>query len=172
MKSIYQKLNYLATSTAPDYNNGYMKGNLIRLTIGDYLYIVPGFISDLTYTIPEESPWEIAFSSPEGREESIGLMETPKLIEVQVSFTPIHDFAPRLDSTKQAALITPQSQGSNNKYLGNSGSYVTPKVDIEAGKGNMEPFATDYTIKIVEPTQTTPQPLVPPLPPPGPELNI
>ncbi len=39
MKSIYQKLQYLASSLAPDYSNGYMKGNLVRLTIGDYLYI-------------------------------------------------------------------------------------------------------------------------------------
>jgi hypothetical protein len=172
MKSIYQKLNYLATSTAPDYNNGYMKGNLIRLTIGDYLYIVPGFISDLTYTIPEEAPWEIAFSSPEGGGEAIGLMETPKLIEIQVSFTPIHDFAPRLDSTKQAALITPQSQGSNNKYLENSGSYIVPKADIESGKGNMEPFATDYSIRFTEPPIQPQQPVTPPLPTPGPELDI
>jgi hypothetical protein len=155
MKSLYQKLNYLAASLSPDYNNGYMKGNLIRLTIGDYLYIVPGFISNLTYTIPEDAPWEIAFDSPEDGE-TLGLMETPKLIEVNVNFTPIHDFAARLGDTKQTAYITPQAPGSKNKYLGDSGSYFVPKDEINGGNGNMEPFATNY--KIIVPETTTPSP--------------
>jgi hypothetical protein len=155
MKSLYQKLNYLAASLSPDYNNGYMKGNLIRLTIGDYLYIVPGFISNLTYTIPEDAPWEIAFDSPEDGE-TLGLMETPKLIEVNVNFTPIHDFAARLGDTKQTAYITPQAPESKNKYLGDSGSYFVPKDEINGGNGNMEPFATNY--KIIVPETTTPSP--------------
>jgi hypothetical protein len=132
-----------------------MKGNLIRLTIGDYLYIVPGFISNLTYTIPEDAPWEIAFDSPEDGE-TLGLMETPKLIEVNVNFTPIHDFAARLGDTKQTAYITPQAPGSKNKYLGDSGSYFVPKDEINGGNGNMEPFATNY--KIIVPETTTPSP--------------
>lgn len=118
MRSIYQKLNLLASSLAPDYRNGYMKGNLVRLTIGDYLYIVPGFISSLTYNIPEDAPWEIALNSPEG-ESDFGLMETPKLFEISVSFTPIHDFAARLGTTVQTAFITPQaSTKDGNTYLG------------------------------------------------------
>lgn len=95
-----------------------MKGNLVRLTIGDYLYIVPGFISSLTYNIPEDAPWEIALNSPEG-ESDFGLMETPKLFEISVSFTPIHDFAARLGTTVQTAFITPQAATKDgNTYLG------------------------------------------------------
>jgi hypothetical protein len=117
MRSIYQKLNLLAASLAPDYRNGYMKGNLIRLTIGDYLYIVPGFISSLTYTIPEESAWEIALNSPEGGGD-YGLMETPKYFDVSVAFTAIHDFAPQLGTTVQTAFITPQAATEDgNAYL-------------------------------------------------------
>jgi hypothetical protein len=118
MRSIYQKLNLLAASLAPDYRNGYMKGNLIRLTIGDYLYIVPGFISNLTYNIPEEAAWEIALNSPEGGSDS-GMLETPKFFEVNVNFTPIHDFAPQLGTTVQTAFITPQAATKDgNAYLG------------------------------------------------------
>jgi hypothetical protein len=118
MRSIYQKLNLLAASLAPDYRNGYMKGNLIRLTIGDYLYIVPGFISNLTYNIPEEAAWEIALNSPEGGSD-FGMLETPKFFEVNVNFTPIHDFVPQLGTTVQTAFITPQAATRDgNAYLG------------------------------------------------------
>jgi hypothetical protein len=114
MKSIYQKLQYLASSLAPDYSNGYMKGNLVRLTIGDYLYIVPGFISNLTYNIPEEAAWEISLTEPEGGVDA-GTMETPKLFDVNVSFTPIHDFVPQVGNKRSTALITPAS--ATNTYL-------------------------------------------------------
>jgi hypothetical protein len=126
MRSIYQKLNLLAASLAPDYSNGYMKGNLIRLTIGDYLYIVPGFISNLTYNIPEEAAWEIALNSPEGGGD-FGMLETPKFFEVNVNFTPIHDFAPQLGTTVKTAFITPQAATKDgNAYLGGlSGSVAT-----------------------------------------------
>jgi len=117
MKSIYQKLQYLASSLAPDYSNGYMKGNLVRLTIGDYLYIVPGFISSLTYNIPEEASWEIALTEPEGGVDT-GTMETPKLFDVNVSFTPIHDFVPQVGNKKSTALITPAR--ATNTYLDNT----------------------------------------------------
>ena len=104
-----------------------MKGNLIRLTIGDYLYIVPGFISNLNYNIPEEAAWEIALNSPEG-ESDFGMLETPKYFEVSVNFTPIHDFAPQLGTTARTAFITPQpATADGNAYLsglGASGSYT------------------------------------------------
>ena len=125
MRPLYQKLNYLASSLSPDYNGGYMKGNLVRLTIGDYLMYVPGFITSLTYTIPEEASWEIALNSPEGKEDE-GLMETPKYFEVDVAFTPIHDFTPRLnDGGRDVAFITnPTNVGDKeNQYLDDNKIY-------------------------------------------------
>ena len=122
MRPLYQKLNYLASSLSPDYNGGYMKGNLIRLTIGDYLMYVPGFITSLTYTIPEEASWEIAINSPELGEDK-GLMETPKYFDVDVAFTPIHDFTPRLnDGGRDVAFITNPTGvgGKENQYLDNN----------------------------------------------------
>lgn len=126
MKSIYQKLNYLASSLAPDYNKGYMKGNLIRLTIGDLYYALPGFIPSLTYNVPEEASWEIAFSSPEQGDDT-GLMETPKYFVVNVSFTPIHDFVPELGQTSATAFITPtkSTRAEGNSYLDNATIYNT-----------------------------------------------
>ena len=31
-----------------------MRGNLVRLTVGGYLYEQPGFITSLTYDVPQE----------------------------------------------------------------------------------------------------------------------
>jgi hypothetical protein len=102
-----------------------MKGNLVRLTIGDYLMYVPGFITSLNYTIPEEASWEIALNSPETGEDT-GLMETPKYFEIDVSFTPIHDFTPRLnDGGRDVAFITNPTNigGKENQYLDDNKIY-------------------------------------------------
>lgn len=133
MRPLYQKLNFLASSLSPDYNNGYMKGNLIRLTIGDYLMYVPGFITSLTYTIPEEASWEIALNSPESGEDE-GLMETPKYFEVDVAFTPIHDFTPRLnDGGRDVAFITNPTNvgGETNQYLDNNKIYFFANGNVD-----------------------------------------
>jgi len=129
MAATYQKLTYLASTLAPDYSGegGYMKGNITKLTIGSYFYRIPGFISSLTYTVPEESSWEIAFDSPEQGAE-IDQMEVPRHFEVSVNFTPIHDFAPQLmDGTRKYALFTPDqtNSGQKNRYI------------PEVGKGNV-----------------------------------
>ena len=170
MKSIYQKLNYLASSLAPDYGEqgeGYMKGNLIRLTIGDLYYSLPGFIPSLTYNIPEEASWEIAFSSPEQGEDT-GLMETPKYFEVNVSFTPIHDFVPRIGQTSATAFITPlfPKRAQGNSYLDEASVYKTKngpdnlytkemlktlkETPVIIDATNLEPFATNRTIIVPE----------------------
>ena len=96
----------------------------LEIIKNNYLY-VPGFITNLTYTIPEEASWEIALNSPEGKEDE-GLMETPKYFEVDVAFTPIHDFTPRLnDGGRDVAFITNSTGvgGTKNQYLDDNKIY-------------------------------------------------
>jgi hypothetical protein len=81
---------------------------------------VPGFITSLTYTIPEDSSWEIALNDPENGDDE-GLLETPKLFDVNVSFTPIHDFVPQVGNNKNTALITPSR--AINPYLDDTKTY-------------------------------------------------
>ncbi len=61
--AMYDKLNFLASSLAPEYldsvTSGYMAGNIAYLTLGGYVHEQPGIITQLTYDVPEESPWEI-----------------------------------------------------------------------------------------------------------------
>lgn len=91
---MYKKLNYLASQLAPDYSNfGYMRGPLVQLTIGGYLYEQPGYITSLTYDISEDTTWEIGID--EKGEFDGTVKELPHIIRVSnFSFTPIHEFVP------------------------------------------------------------------------------
>jgi hypothetical protein len=82
-------------SLMPDYNkDGYMRGALVRLTVGGYLYSQPGFITNLTYDVPSESPWEIGIDDVGESDPSV--KELPHIIKVSTfTFTPIHNFVPR-----------------------------------------------------------------------------
>jgi hypothetical protein len=120
MHGMYQKLNFLASSLAPKYTKaGYMAGNLAKLTLGDYIYEQPGFISSITYDVPQESSWEISLT-PEGQisgtqtERNDGNPdELPFMIKVTgFKFTPIHTFRPEI----QPNPIT----GSENRFITNN----------------------------------------------------
>ena len=91
---MYKKLNYLASNLTPDYSPfGYMRGPLVQLTVGGYLYEQVGFISALTYDIPDDSPWEIGINDEGGSDNTV--KELPHRINVSsFQFTPIYDFRP------------------------------------------------------------------------------
>jgi len=66
MMPLYQKLNYLASSLHPDYNNGgFMRGNLHKLTVGEWFYRTPGVLKSMNITINNDYPWEIKYTEPE-----------------------------------------------------------------------------------------------------------
>jgi hypothetical protein len=94
MKPIYQKLNYLMSSFAPDYSSGNkMRGNIGYLTVGDYLYRQPGVFTDIKLSGMLDAGWEISINS-DGTTGN-GQYEVPKHIKVALSFKPIHTFLPR-----------------------------------------------------------------------------
>jgi hypothetical protein len=88
---VYRKLNHLASTLAPEYSeDGFMKGTLIKLTYGGYLFETPGFLTAVNYTIPENSPYEIAIDADGSGDTSV--TELPLMVKVSVNFTPIHNF--------------------------------------------------------------------------------
>lgn len=95
---MYKKLNFLASSLAPDYSSGgFMRGNLARLTVGGYLYNQLGIIKSLTYTVPQESTWEIGIKTDGDSDNTV--KELPHMIKITgFSFTPIEDSLPKLRS--------------------------------------------------------------------------
>jgi hypothetical protein len=96
-KAQYQKINYLASLMAPDYSRttGFMRGNFIKLTIGDYLTAVPGFLTNLTYTINEGVSWDIAKDQDGKNMNKTDAEILPMVIDVSLSFTPVHNFVPQ-----------------------------------------------------------------------------
>jgi len=78
----------------PDYSGTIMRGPYMKMTIGNYMYRQPGIIKGLTYTIGNDSPWEIAITDPE-RGEAEKMYELPHVMTVQMTFAPIHNFLPR-----------------------------------------------------------------------------
>jgi hypothetical protein len=98
---MYKKLNYLASSLTPDYGptsnrSGYMRGNLVQLTIGGYLYEQPGIITSLTYDIQEDTPWEIGINSDGDGGDDASVKEMPHIVRVTgFNFIPIQQFLPR-----------------------------------------------------------------------------
>jgi hypothetical protein len=111
MKRIYQKANYLASLCYPDYNSsGLMRGNIVLLTFGDYLYRVPGLLKSVNITIPDEASWEIAMTEPE-RGADTDVYELPQLLEINLAFTPIMSILPRRGAG--VPLITRASKDNN-----------------------------------------------------------
>ena len=117
---MYQKLNYLASVCAPDYSNkGYMRGNLIKLTIGGYLYEQVGIMKGINYTVPQESPWEIGipYGSSEGGTplrvaSDSNVKELPHMIKVTgFQFIPIHNFVPSVQKNRYTGV-----NGEVDKY--------------------------------------------------------
>ena len=121
MKPLYNKLNYLMSTFAPDYTtSGKMRGNIGYLTVGDYIYRQPGVFTDVKLSGLLDTHWEIALK--ENSEYDNTQYEVPKLIKVALSFKPIHTFLPKTGET--VPFITPDSvaykeyQPNGNKYLG------------------------------------------------------
>ena len=119
MHGMYQKLNFLASSLAPTYTTaGYMAGNLAKLTFGDYIHEQPGFISSITYDVPQESSWELSLT-PKGQIAGVNTNRTeankdelPFMIKVVgFKFTPIHTFRPEIQPNP--------IKGSENRFITN-----------------------------------------------------
>jgi hypothetical protein len=104
---VYKKLNYLASLTAPDYSKtGFMRGNIVQLTVGDYLNDVYGVITGFNFSIPEESSWDI--SRLDTGQSDIYSAELPLLINVSsFEFKPIHNFVPATDSKSPDTISSP-----------------------------------------------------------------
>ena len=118
---MWQKLNYLASVTAPDYSStGYMSGNLITLTVGGYLYEQVGIMTGLNLSIPDESPWDIAISDTDTATRDASVKEMPMICNVSgFNFIPIHNFVPKVQSNDFAKGAKVGTNGG--KFVGKYG---------------------------------------------------
>jgi hypothetical protein len=111
---IYRKLNYLASSLAPSYStNGFIRGNLSQITLGNWLWEQPGFISSVDLSIPDDSPWEINLPV-DGDKNNLdsNVKQVPHMVNVKIKFTPIHRFRPEI--TKLSNQPNPDKFSEDN----------------------------------------------------------
>ena len=89
-----------------------MRGNLIYLTVGDWLVDVPGILNGINLNIPDNSPWEIARNTDGTIQKDIA--QLPFIVEVSgFDFIPIHNFVPK----KNAPFIGAPIFNSNRNYF-------------------------------------------------------
>lgn len=122
---IYNRLNALLSQVYPDYSSqGFMRAPLVRITIGDYIYRMPGFIDSINITVDNGYPWEI---KPD--------MQLPQVIDVAVSFKPILDELPRrstirkdisVQDTEFATTITTAITKDNPQIIANNNKIIEP----------------------------------------------
>lgn len=91
MIPMWRKLNYLASYTMPDYESQRPSGPFMRITVGDLFQQTPGFISSLSYTIPDDATWDIADDSIDNPDAK----QLPMLVDVAMTFTVVGDYKPQ-----------------------------------------------------------------------------
>jgi hypothetical protein len=116
MEPLYRKMVYLASTTAPTYatSENFMRGTFVRLTVGSYLYEVPGVITSVDYKWQTDYPWEIAFQNPEGGTDD-DMQELPHVMDCSISFKPIHDFIPQ--TGLQHYITNPRTASGGRDFL-------------------------------------------------------
>lgn len=117
---VYDKLNYLASTLSPNYSSaGYMRGNIIKLTVGDYLSEVYGILNSINYVIPQESLWDIG-RKPDGTLDQENSLQLPQYIQVSnFTFTPIHNFK---DEIVPNSYVNGTDNIMRQNYIGNNTS--------------------------------------------------
>ena len=93
-----------------------MKTPFMRVTIGSYLDRLPGVITNVNISWDKDYPFEINLDGPEGG--SLGTFVLPHILNVSVTYKPIHDFLPR--KSIDSPFIIPSSNSGivgNNDFL-------------------------------------------------------
>ena len=112
LNAIYQKLNLLVGGTAPTYGQEglFMRGTLLKLTIGDYIKNQNGFLTSVNLTWNNDYPWELE-----------GNLKVPHLLDVSCEFTPIHSFNPEFNGELD--------DGGTKFFIGNGTKPPAKKVE-------------------------------------------
>ena len=112
MELMYQKLNYLMGNVMPDYNGVLMRGPLVKMTVGNWLDGQDGILTSVGYTIPNDSPWEIALNGIENDK----LLVLPHVVEVNLGFTPIGSQTKGVNKISQKSQTTSHIAQNKNEY--------------------------------------------------------
>ena len=153
MQNLYTKLNYLVAQTAPNYSSfGRIRTPWMYLTIGDWFQRIPGITTSVSLNWQKDYPWEIALDrgmdneEPEtvDDQEPIGddsqlsgkdkdMLILPHVLDVQLSFQPIHRFTP--SNSPQSPFIGIEGDGVHANWLKDSQPKKTDMSSIDKKLG-------------------------------------
>lgn len=159
MEPLYQKMIWLASATAPTYASGgqFMRGTITKITVGDYIYELPGVLNSVGYTWNPDYPWEIAMLEPEATGEDNFEQELPMVLDCQIDFTPIHTFTPTTGLRNYITTSKPtEKPGRGITNIDNQKTGIEPVPDIPATQAAAPPApATPYP-SLLNNFETTP----------------
>ncbi len=142
MKPIYQKMVWLASATAPTYASGgqFMRGTITKITVGDYIYELPGVLNSVGYTWNTEYPWEIAMLEPENTGEDDFEQELPMVMDCQIDFTPIHTFTPTTGLRQYITTNLTEKGKKGIKGIDNEKTGIEPVPEVAVETAAAAPF--------------------------------
>ena len=100
-----------------------MGGTITEVTVGSYLYNQPGIITSMAVSVPKEATWELQILSNKDMVTQGGIVKDneaseisdfrdpttqvmPHMVEVSISFTPIHNFRVQSQTGDSSVIMT------------------------------------------------------------------
>lgn len=147
---LYKKLNHLVASTAPTYSKAgnFMRGTLTTLSIGEYFNRQDGFISKVDLSWDKGYPWEIDLFDE-------NVPQVPTILNVSVSFTPIHDFEVKNDIDLSANEKYFGAQYGKQREKVGTASTLTPRPTIQP-RPQAEVITPPAPAEVIAPPTPTP----------------
>lgn len=147
---LYKKLNHLVASTAPTYSKAgnFMRGTLTTLSIGEYFDRQDGFISKVDLSWEKGYPWEIDLFDE-------NVPQVPTILNVSVSFTPIHDFEVKNDIDLSANEKYFGAQYGKQREKVGTASTLTPRPTIQP-RPQAEVITPPAPAEVIAPPTPTP----------------
>jgi len=140
LKPLYQKLNALISQLMPDYKNNDTKARApyIKLTVGDYIDRLPGFIKSLSIKPVKGATWEININDTDT------IQSLPQALDISMAFQPIHNFVPRKvkKGDEDVPFITLNSRNTiekDNLIIGGKTSAFLTDPEVTALESQIKP---------------------------------
>jgi hypothetical protein len=131
LKPMYNRINNLLSQVYPDYSpsTSIMRAPLVRVTIGDYLYRIPGFLENVNITVDNNYPWEVNLE----KSQTGDIAQLPQVVDISVSFKPIFDILPKRSTitdvvrSNVANTETTIAYGQNTSLIANTEGFINPE---------------------------------------------
>ena len=180
LRPLYNKVNSLISQVYPDYSpkQGIMRAPIIRMTIGDYLYRVPGFLESVNVNIDNNYPWEVNLEKSQVGD----IAQLPQVMDISVSFKPIMDILPKRAILTDVLRSTVSDTETTRAYsevvplISNTGNFIDEqRTDIVNSRtvANNNPFASQFerSLETGQDVRTNAPFQFPPIPQTGRRVN-